>query len=316
MSGFSVRAFRSILSSWTKRLPRRRVPAVPLTIALAALIGAAGGYGAVLFTLLINLVTNWTVHPVVQWSIDNRLWLLLLGIVPALGLVAVSWFTRRFAPEAQGHGVPEVIMAVGRHDGVIRPRVSLVKILASGVCIGTGGSIGREGPIVQIGSSLGSMAGQWFGLSPRNIKVLVAAGAAAGISATFNAPLAGVIFACEIILGSFAVEGLTPIVVASVLANVVQVHAGEHGYDPAFPQLHHEFQGAWQQLPTYLLLGRPMLHLDGYAIARDHTREYVEGSLRVVRLDRRMGMRPPQYSSKVSDHFPMMATFDIREDDD
>ena len=222
---------------------------------LACLIGVLGGCGAVLFSFLIDVVTHWTVKPIVNAAVTHGAWLAALWLVPALGLVFASWFTRRFAPEAQGHGVPEVITAVARHDGVIRPRVSLVKILASGVCIGTGGSIGREGPIVQIGSSLGSMAGQAFKLSPRNIKVLVAAGAAAGISATFHAPLAGVMFACEIILGSFAVETLTPIVIASVLADVVQVHIGEHGFDPAFPHLYHTFQGAWEQLPSYFLLG-------------------------------------------------------------
>ncbi len=238
-----------------ERLPARRIPAVPLVIVLAAGIGVLGGFGAVLFTYLINVVGQWTVEPIVQRSIETPGYLGVLWLVPAAGLLLVCWFTRRFAPEAQGHGVPEVIYAVARHDGVIRPRVSLVKILASGVCIGTGGSIGREGPIVQIGSSLGSMAGQFFRLSPRNIKVLVAAGAAAGISATFHAPLAGVMFASEIILGSFAAESLAPVVVASVLADVVQVHAGEHGFAPAFPHLHHSFQGAWQQLPSYFLLG-------------------------------------------------------------
>jgi len=237
------------------RLPGGRIPQGPLTIFLACVIGLLGGYGAVLFTYLIDLVTNLSVAPVVDLSVGNRFWLVLLFFVPAAGLLAVAWFTQRFAPEAQGHGVPEVIYSMARHDGVIRPRVSLVKILASGVCIGTGGSAGREGPIVQIGSSLGSMAGQIFRLSPRRIKVLVAAGAAAGISATFNAPLAGVIFASEIILGSFAVESLTPIVVASVLANVVQVHAGEHGLLRAFPELHHSYQGVWAELPSYFLLG-------------------------------------------------------------
>ncbi|NOY30348.1 MAG: chloride channel protein [Planctomycetes bacterium] len=188
-------------------------------------------------------------------SPESWLRLATLLLLPALGLLVVSWFTRRYAPEAQGHGVPEVITAVARHDGVIRPHVALVKILASGFCIGTGGSIGREGPIVQIGSALGSAAGQWLKLSPRNVKVLVAAGAAAGISATFNAPLAGVMFASEIILGSFAVESLTPIVIASVLATVVQEHIGEHRFEPAFQQLDYDFAGAWQQLPSYLLLG-------------------------------------------------------------
>ncbi len=151
--------------------------------------------------------------------------------------------------------MPEVIVAIARHDGIIRPRVSLVKILASAICIGTGGSVGREGPIVQIGSSLGSMAGQLFRMSAPNIKVLVASGAAAGISATFNAPLAGVIFASEIILGSFAVASMTPIVIASVLANVVQKHIGEHGLNAAFPAVYYRYFGSWSQLPSYLVLG-------------------------------------------------------------
>jgi len=227
----------------------------PITLLLACVIGLAAGFGAVLFTLLIEAVSRGTVEPFVQASAENAWFLAGLWLVPALGLLIVAWFTRRFAPEAQGHGVPEVITAVARHDGVIRPRVALVKILASGFCIGTGGSIGREGPIVQIGSSLGSMAGQTFKLSPRHVKVLVAAGAAAGISATFHAPLAGVVFASEIILCSFAVESLTPIVVASVLADVVQSHIGEHRFEPAFQHLHYRFLGAWEELPSYALLG-------------------------------------------------------------
>jgi CIC family chloride channel protein len=218
-------------------------------------VGLVAGYGSVLFTRLIHWISGMTVESVIGLAGQNAVWLVGLAAVPALGLLVVSWLTRRFAPEAEGHGVPEVITAVARHDGVIRPRVALVKILASGICIGTGGSVGREGPIVQIGSSLGSIAGQLFQLSGRNIKVLVAAGAAAGISATFHAPLAGVVFASEIILGSFAVESLTPIVIASVLADVVQTHHGEHGLDAAFGQLHYVFHGAWEQLPSYALLG-------------------------------------------------------------
>ena len=244
-----------LLRSLLGRVPRGKIPAGPVTIFLACVIGVLGGYGAVCFTFLIHWVSHWTIELAAGASVHQPAFQGMLILVPALGLLAVSWFTRTFAPEAQGHGVPEVITALTRNDGVIRPRVSVVKILASGVCIGTGGSIGREGPIVQIGSSLGSMFGGWFKLSPRHVKILVAAGAAAGISATFNAPLAGVIFASEIILGTFAVETLTPIVIASVLANVVQEHAGEYGVDPAFPHLYHEFHGAWQQLPSYFLLG-------------------------------------------------------------
>ena len=237
---------------WTLR--RGQIPTTPQVIMVAAGIGVVAGYGAVLFTLLIESVTAWTVEPLVT---ENGDWWTkpALCLVPMAGLVLVSWFTRRFAPEAQGHGVPEVIAAVARNNGIIRPRVSIIKILASGLCIGTGGSIGREGPIVQIGSSLGSLGGQLFGLSPQHVKVLVAAGAAAGISATFNAPLAGVIFASEIILGNFAVGSLTPIVIASVLADVVQAQCREEGFEPAFVQLHYTYLGSWQQLPSYLVLG-------------------------------------------------------------
>ena len=238
-------------SSWR----RGRIRAETLTVLLAGLIGVGAGLGAVLFTVLIDFVGTYTVSWANQLRGDNGWWWLALIACPPLGLLVVSWFTRQFAREAQGHGVPEVITAIARHDGVIRPRVAIVKILASGVCIGTGGSVGREGPIVQIGSALGSSAGQFFNMSARNIRVLVAAGAAAGISATFNAPIAGVMFASEIILGSFAIESLTPIVIASVLADVVQQHVGEHRFETAFQQLHYEFAGSWLHLPSYLLLG-------------------------------------------------------------
>jgi CIC family chloride channel protein len=248
-----------VLVSWTRRLQkvvsRGSIPAVPLMILLAGLIGVAGGVGATAFTFLIHFVSEYTIEFAYARTADRGLWYVALCVIPALGMMAVGWFTRTFAPEAQGHGVPEVITAVARRDGVIRPRVSIVKILASALTIGTGGSVGREGPIVQIGSSLGSVAGQWFRLSAPNIKVLVASGAAAGISATFNAPLAGVIFASEIILGSFAVESMTPIVIASVLANVVQKHIGEYGLNAAFPAVYYRYFGSWTQLPSYLVLG-------------------------------------------------------------
>ncbi|MEM1304197.1 MAG: chloride channel protein, partial [Planctomycetota bacterium] len=249
---------------WTQATGRGAVPGGTLTIVLAAVIGLLAGFGAVLFTLIIETVTHATyglandrrADPLMLSNPPARVfWSVLLVASPALGMLFVSWLTRRFAPEANGAGVPEVITAVARNDGVIRPQVALVKILASGVTIGAGGSVGREGPIVQIGSALGSGAGQLFKLSARNIKLLVAAGAAAGISATFNAPIAGVIFASEIILGSFAVETLTPIVLASVIADVVQQHVGEHRFEPAFRQLDYEFAGAWVQLPSYVVLG-------------------------------------------------------------
>lgn len=244
------------LSHWWKQLSQRgAIESQALVIGLAVVCGVLAGYGSVLFTLIIDGVTDSTYGYASHLAASQPWWKLAVIVSPAVGLLIVSYITRTCAPEAQGHGVPEVITAVARHDGVIRPQVAIVKILASGLCIGTGGSIGREGPIVQIGATLGSFFGQRFRLSARNIKVLLAAGGAAGISATFNAPLAGVIFASEIILGSFAVESITPIVIAAVMADVVQQRVGEHGFEPAFQELKYDFAGAWTQLPSFALLG-------------------------------------------------------------
>ena len=105
--------------------------------------------------------------------------------------------------------------------GSIRPRVAIVKAIASAITIGTGGSVGREGPIIQIGSSLGSTVGQFFKMPTSRLKTLVGCGAAAGIAAAFNAPIAGALFAVEIILMDFAVAQFSPIVISSVMATVV-----------------------------------------------------------------------------------------------
>ncbi|HUX22448.1 MAG TPA: chloride channel protein, partial [Spirochaetia bacterium] len=126
-----------------------------------------------------------------------------------------------FAREAKGHGVPEVMYAITEKKGVIRPRIVIAKALASALSIGSGGSVGREGPIVQIGSAWGSTFGQFLGVRENQLRTLVACGAAAGIAATFNAPIGGVLFASEIILGSFAMTNLGSIVVASVLAATI-----------------------------------------------------------------------------------------------
>ena len=245
----------SLSSVWTRVLDRFVPTGTPLTISLSCLIGIAAGYGAVVFNKMIAVVSAFSVQQAYALAVSTWTFWLLLAATPAIGLLLVAWITRQFAEEAQGHGVPEVISAVAHDDGIIRPRVAFVKVLASALCIGTGGSVGREGPIVQIGSALGSLAGQIFKLSPRHLTILVAAGAGAGISATFNAPLAGVMFASEIILGSFAVESLAPIVVACVLAQVVHVQASEAGWWPAFGELKYEFLGDWGQLPSYIIFG-------------------------------------------------------------
>ena len=146
-------------------------------------------------------------------------WYLLL--VPVIGGLIYGPIVARFAPEARGHGVPEVMLAVSRMGGRIRPQVPFVKSVASALCIGTGGSVGREGPIVQIGSALGSVLGQAARVSDQRLRLLVACGAGAGISATFNAPIAGVFFALEVILRDFETQSFGVVVLSSITAAAV-----------------------------------------------------------------------------------------------
>ncbi len=190
----------------------------------ALIVGVGAGLGAVVFRRLID-----GVHILSYQGLGD-----LLGgfqpyhllLIPALGGAIVGPLIYRFAKEAKGHGVPEVMEAIALHGGRIRPRVAVVKSLASAICIGTGGSVGREGPIVQIGSALGSTIGQWLKLSDERVKGLVACGAAGGIAATFNAPIAGSIFALEVILGQFHTTYFGAVVISAVTADVV-VHLFE-----------------------------------------------------------------------------------------
>lgn len=142
-------------------------------------------------------------------------------LIPVVAGALYGPLVYRFAREARGHGVPEVMLAVARNGGRIRPQVAVVKALASALTIGGGGSVGREGPIVQIGAALGSTLGQRVGLDERRVTLLVACGAAGGIAATFNAPLAGVFFAMELILRRWTAESFGLVVLASVTASVI-----------------------------------------------------------------------------------------------
>ncbi len=175
-----------------------------------------------------------------------------LPIIPMIGGLLVGPIVYRFAKEARGHGVPEVMNAIARLGGIIRPRVAAAKAVASAICIGSGGSAGREGPIVQIGSALGSTIGQYLRLSEDRIKVLVGCGAAAGISSVFNAPIAGVMFSVEIILGDFTIATFSPVLVSSVVASVLTRTAlGNH---PAFELPGYSLVSAWE-IPLYMVMG-------------------------------------------------------------
>ncbi len=189
---------------------------------LAVLIGTCGGLGAVGVTYLIRFLQDlaWGSGGTPLEKIARASWWMKLT-VPAVGGILVGLIIRFFAHEAKGHGVPEVMYAVARLGGVIRPIVAFAKALATAICIATGGAVGREGPIVQIGSSLGSTFGQMLRLSSSRLRGCVGCGAAAGIAATFNAPIAGAFFAAEIVLGGFSIISFGPLVNSSVLGTVV-----------------------------------------------------------------------------------------------
>ncbi len=222
-------------------------------VLLAVLVGLLGGLCAVGFRNFIHFVQvqAWQMPAL---SLDGLRaqppWMLIL--VPAVGGLLVGLITHFFAREAKGHGVPEVMEAIILRGGRIRARVVLAKMVASGICIGTGGSVGREGPIVQIGSALGSAIGQLMNLGERRLRTLVGCGAAAGIAATFNAPIAGVLFAAEVILADFAPSQLTPIVISSVAATVVSHHF--FGDIPAFVIPTYSLASSWE-LVVYGILG-------------------------------------------------------------
>ncbi|MBW2149386.1 MAG: chloride channel protein [Deltaproteobacteria bacterium] len=222
-------------------------------VGLAILVGVLGGLGAVAFRYLILLFQHLfyaSAGDVVTLT-DAVPWFRIL-LAPVIGGILVGPLVFFFAREAKGHGVPEVIEAVVLKGGRIRKRLVAVKSLASAICIASGGSVGREGPIVQIASSIGSALGQFFKVPPARMKILVGCGAAAGIAATFNAPIAGSLFALEVIMGDFGIASFGPVVLSSVMATAVsRAFLGDY---PAFiiPQ----FQLVSPlEIPFYMILG-------------------------------------------------------------
>jgi len=230
-----------------------RIDENTLILVIASFVGIIGGFGAVGFRSLIEFIQTIAVG-----SSENILASVTAlpayrkALLPVAGGTIVGPLIYFLGKETKGHGVPEVMDAVALRGGKIRSRVMFLKAFVSAVTIGTGGSVGREGPIVQIGSSLGSTFGQWLNLSQERLKILVASGAAAGIAATFNAPIAGVIFSVEIILGNYAITTLVPLILSSVLATIVG--RWYFGDIPAFEIPHYSLGYAWEIIP-YVVLG-------------------------------------------------------------
>jgi chloride channel protein, CIC family len=198
-----------------------REVALPVLVFFAFIVGLVAAAGAIVFKYLIAFIYNLSFYGILSFDLDPNsygepsVWGPLIVLVPVIGGLIVVFLVKTWAPEAKGHGVPEVMFAIYHRDGNVRGIVAVVKSLASAISIGTGASVGREGPIIQIGSSFGSTLGRWLGLIRSQKIILLAAGAGAGIAATFNTPLGGVLFAVEVLLPEISPRSFLPVVAAT-----------------------------------------------------------------------------------------------------
>lgn len=244
--------------SWKLPAPIRRLTAkLGLSrewylIALGVGVGVITAFGAIAFKGLLDLAAESS-----ALLYDGYLAVWALPLLPMIGALITGALVFRFAPEAKGHGVPEVMDALYRHGARIRPRVAFVKSLTSISTIGSGGSAGAEGPIVQIGSAIGSWVAQKLRLSREHTGTLLGCGAAAGIASVFNAPLAGLFFVIEILLRDLSVRTFTPVVLASVVSNAVT--QAVLGHNNAIFAVSRDFMELYkftpQELPLYIVLG-------------------------------------------------------------
>lgn len=271
-------------------------------LALAGLVGVVAGVGAIAFYLATRVVEHYTLGVIAGYYPEPRpagerpigwlpveehplnVWLLLL--VPAVGGLCSGILVFTVAPEAEGHGTDSAISAYHNYQGQIRPRVPLVKIVASAITLGTGGSGGREGPIAQIGAGFGSLLGNLLRLRPAERRVLMAAGMGSGIGAIFRAPLAGTMFAAEVLYRSpeFEAEVIIPTGIASVISYCI--FGAYSGWSPLFGIPNLTFTDPLQ-LGPYLLLALFMVLL-----ATLYTRTFYGCQRLFARLPIRRHFRP------------------------
>ena len=211
------------MASTKETRPGRPISALGISL-VAVLVGVIAGVGAVFFRWLIGFFHNLLFLGKLSIFYDANHytppspWGAGIILVPVLGAILVAFLVQTFAPEAKGHGVPEVMDAIYYNKGLIRPVVALIKSLASALSIGSGGSVGREGPIIQIASAFGSSMGQLLRLPAWQRVTLIAAGAGGGIAATFNTPIGGILFAAEIMLHEISVRTLVPVAISTATA--------------------------------------------------------------------------------------------------
>ncbi|OSM02291.1 chloride channel protein [Magnetofaba australis] len=222
--------------------------------AIAIAIGILVGYGAILFRTLIELFQFFFLGSGSENVVDIvkglEWWHVLLA--PVAGGAIVGPMVHFLFPGSRGHGVPEVMSSVALHGGKMKMRDGIGKMLACSLSIGSGGSVGREGPVVHVGATISSWLGSKLQMSTKHMRTMVGCGAAAGIAASFNAPIAGVMFALEVILADYGLATFSPIVLSSVIATVIaRLHLGDF---PAFIVPHYTLVSAWE-IPAYIGLG-------------------------------------------------------------
>lgn len=244
-------------------------------IAIAAGIGLMAGAANILFRATVALVHNtiFVGGSAFLGLAQGGLHLLLLPLLPICGMVLLIPLSLLFPGEINGYGFPKFLRQVNLEGGIIRFRTIFLKIVSCALTIGTGGSAGVEGPIAQVGGAVGSQIGQFFRVSGLRMKVFIAAGCAGGVAAMFNAPIAGVFFAAEIVLlGTYEIGSFAALVVSSAMATVVS--RGYYGASPAFPIPAYEMVNSLVEIPLYSLMGVVMglvavLHIYVFYLIRD-----------------------------------------------
>jgi len=199
-------------------LPRLGVDENTLLLGFAVVIGGAVGLSVIVFYKLIDLFQSGALTAAVRLTGIGSLSILFIVIA---GLALTRLLVRYGTGDAEGHNIPDVMRAVAKRGGVVHSVPVAVKTAGAALAIGVGGSVGAEGPVAVAGSALGSRIGRFFRSGPNRLKVLVGCGAAAGISAAFNAPIAGVFFSLEKVVGSFGVTSFPPVLVASVISAAI-----------------------------------------------------------------------------------------------
>jgi CIC family chloride channel protein len=263
-------------TTMTRQLVRFGFQEESFLLGLAVVIGIVTAAAAVGFHELILWVRDRLYSESSEALLYHGVGMSLLIVFPALGGLTVGLLSKYLFHTREGHGIVDVVESVARSSGFQKPVVALEKILTAGITIGSGGSAGAEGPIVQIGAGIASGIGQFFRIARSQMPVLIGCGSAAGISAIFNAPFGGVLFTLQVILQDFSIRAFLPVAVASVIAQVSELllfnmlHESEQ-FHPIFAvspdaiKMHEALR--WGQVGNFVILG-VVCGLVGWALIR------------------------------------------------